>query len=355
MRSARAARWAGVGLVAIVAGSTSVHGEIARRGVDDSETIARAQRQEALRRVESDRPAYAASVAARWEESARDAGRWDASFPSDLAGALATLPPESLLAAGEAPSFKEMMAVVATGRVPASAEGAEPSSLGDPQDDLVYTPVAPCRLVDTRLARDGALLGGAARTFDVDGGSFAGQGGSATGCGIPFAVAAAVTMTIVAVEPAAPGYLTAWGLGPQPTSSVLNYAAKDVIANTAIVPVAPGGGNDFALFSLATTHVVVDVLGYYARPIATRLECTNVVSDVVSVPVDVWTPVDAFCSPGWRATGGGYDTSESPSRFRGVSVTSVNQLNGWRTWVDNQTDGPREIVTTVRCCRVPGR
>jgi hypothetical protein len=248
-----------------------------------------------------------------------------------------------------------MMAVVATGRAPGAAEGAAPSSLGDPQDDLVYTPVTPCRIVDTRLAADGALVGGAARTFDVDGANLAAQGGSATGCGIPFAVAAAVTMTVVAVNPAAPGHLTAWGLGPQPTSSILNYAGKDVIADTATIPVAPGGGNDFALFSLATTHVVVDVLGYFARPIATRLECNNMNSDVVSVPVDVWTPVDAFCGPGRTATGGGYDAPESPSRFRGVSVTSVNFLNGWRTWVDNQTDGPRDIVTTVRCCRVPGR
>jgi hypothetical protein len=353
MRSARAARWAVVCFVVVMAvGGRAASAQTAARPADGQEAASRALRHERLRQVETDKAAYAAAIVARWEDSAREAGRVDDRSARDLRDALARLDAETLLAAGEASSYKAVMALVATGR---ATESPEPDSLGDPQDDLVYTPLTPCRIVDTRLAADGALAGGTARTFDVDGGSLAVQGGSATGCGIPFAVAAAVTMTIVAVEPAAPGYLTAWGLGPQPTTSALNYAANDVIADTAIIPVAPGGGNDFALFSLATTHLVVDVLGYYARPIATRLECTNVASDVVAVPVDVWTPVDAFCQPGRTATGGGYDTPETPARFRGVSVTSVNFLNGWRTWVDNQTDGPREIVTTVRCCRVPGR
>jgi hypothetical protein len=117
-------------------------------------------------------------------------------------------------------------------------------------------------------------------------------------------------MTIVAVQPAGGGHLAAWGLGPRPTpSSVLNYAANDVVANTAIIPVVPGGGNDFTLFSLATTHVVVDVLGYFAASNATRLDCMTMPSDVVAVPVNEVTAVDAICPAGRAATGGGYDTA----------------------------------------------
>src|SRR5262249_18544463 len=232
--------------------------QTAVRPADGQEAASRALRQETLREIETDKTAYAAAIVARWEDSAREAGRFDERSSRDLRDALARLDAETLAAAGAASSYKAVMALVATGR---TTESPGTNSLGDPQDDVVYTPVTPCRIVDTRLAADGALAGGTARTFDVDGTNLAVQGGSGTGCGIPFRVAAAVTMTIVAVEPAAPGYLTAWGLGPQPTSSVLNYAAKDVIANTAIIPVAPGGGNDFALFTLATTDVVVDVLG----------------------------------------------------------------------------------------------
>ena len=85
-----------------------------------------------------------------------------------------------------------------------------PSALGESFRDLVYTPVTPCRIVDTRAAVAGALAGGVVRLFDADGSSFTAQGGGSTGCGIPLGVAQAVTMTIVAVLPAGPGHLTAW-------------------------------------------------------------------------------------------------------------------------------------------------
>jgi hypothetical protein len=181
------------------------------------------------------------------------------------------------------------------------------------------------------------------------------QGGSVVGCGIPLAVAQAVEMTIVAVQPASDGFLTAWGLTEQPKTSVLNYAAKDVIANTAIIPVVPGGGPDFALFSLATTHVVVDVLGFFAASNATRLDCTTVQSDVVAVPVNELTVVDVTCPPGRAATGGGHDVAEATIAFPDLFTTSNPLANGWRTVVENHTSGPRNIQTFARCCRVPGR
>jgi hypothetical protein len=309
---------------------------------------------ETFQQVQSDKAGYAAAIVARWEESAREAGRWDKSFRVDLLESLMKLQPENLLAAGEAPSYAAMMTVLATGRTEPKVHEPVPSTLGDNFRDLVYTPVAPCRIVDTR-AGGGALAGGAVRLFEVDSGDLSAQGGSSTGCGIPLGVAQAVEMTIVAVLPAGSGYLTAWALGPQPTSSVLNYSAKDVIANTAIIPVVPGGGPDFALFSLATTDVVVDVLGYFAASSATRPDCTTVQSEVVAVPVNILTNVDAFCGPGRASTGGGYDISEATIAFPGLFVTTSPLAGGWRTLVENHTGEPRNIVTLVRCCRISGR
>jgi hypothetical protein len=319
-------------------------------------TIRGTERQEKIWQVLGNKAAYAAAIVARWEGAAREAGRWDESYPADLLESLVKLDPENLLAAGEASSYQAMMTVLATGRAEPAVDGPVPGSLGQNFQDLVYTPVAPCRIVDTRTAVAGALAAGVARTFDVDGSNLGEQGGKATGCGIPLAVAQAVTMTIVAVQPANRGYLTAWGLGERPTpSSVLNYAANDVVANTAIVPVVPGGGDDFTLFSLATTHVVVDVLGYFAASNATRLDCTTVPSDIVAVPVDEITAVDASCPPGREATGGGYDIAEGTIAFTGLFMTSNPLANGWRTLVENHTGGPRAILTFARCCRIPGR
>ena len=357
MKTAHAGRVARAAFAfVLMTGSPNVFGQSAPGVRDEAEGIQRTQGQRKIQQVLADKAGYAAGIVARWEESAREAGRWDRNTSGDLLESLMKLNPEDLLAAGEASSYQAMMTVLATGRAEPTIEGPVPSSLGQNFQDLVYTPVTPCRIVDTRIAAEGPLAAGAARTFDVDSSNLVEQGGSATGCGIPLAVAQAVTMTIVAVQPAGRGHLAAWGLGQRPTpSSVLNYAANDVVANTAIIPVVPGGGNDFTLFSLATTHVVVDVLGYFAASSATRLDCVTVQSDVVAVPVNLLLQVDAICGPGRTATGGGYDVSEATIAFPGLFVTSSPLANGWRTLVENHTGGPRSILTFARCCRVPGR
>jgi hypothetical protein len=81
----------------------------------------------------------------------------------------------------------------------------------------------------------------------------------------------------------------------------------------------------------------------------------TVSSDVAAVPVNELTAVDALCPAGRAATGGGYDTAESTIAFPGLFMTSTPLANGWRTVVENQTGGPRDILTFARCCRVPGR
>jgi hypothetical protein len=357
MKTAHARRLAAAALaLVVVTGSRDVFGQTTPGARGGDEAIRPAERQHEVQQVLRDRAGYAAAIVARWEDSAREAGRWNESYAVDLLQSLMKLDPENLLAAGEASSYQGLMAVLATGHSEPTVEASSPTSLGQSFQDLVYTPVTPCRIVDTRRAADGALLAGVARTFDVDGGNLAGQGGNATGCGIPLAVAQAVTMTIVAVQPAGRGSLAAWGPGPQPTpSGVLAYAAQDVVANTAIIPVVPGGGNDFTLYSTAATQVVVDVLGYFAASTATRLDCTTQSSDVVAVPVNELTAVDAICPAGRAATGGGYDTAEATIAFPGLFMTSSPLANGWRTVVENHTNAPRSILTFARCCRVPGR
>jgi hypothetical protein len=153
--------------------------------------------------------------------------------------------------------------IKATAKSPADLQ---PSLLGDFSRDNVYTAVTPCRIVDTRLA-GGQFAGNVARAYDVDGSNLGGQGGSTSGCGIPFGVAASAAMTITVTGTTGPGYITAWGLGTQPLSSVLNYAAGDTVANTTIVPVVPGVGNDFSIYSSSgNPHVIIDVVGYFAAP-----------------------------------------------------------------------------------------
>src|SRR5262245_13865976 len=101
--------------------------------------------------------------------------------------------------------------------------GVGPLSLGDSGADLVYTPVAPCRIIDTRLA-GGAVTPGANRNFFATGSGFSAQGGAAGSCGVPFGPSAAVVINFVAVGPAGPGDIRAFPFGsPVPKASIINY------------------------------------------------------------------------------------------------------------------------------------
>ncbi len=122
-----------------------------------------------------------------------------------------------------------------------------------------YTGVLPQRLVDTRQA---APVGaGSSLIVPVT-----------RRAGVPFAGVAAVTLNLTATDPTGPGYLTAYPCGGSPPlASNLNYVAGQTVANA--VTVAVGAGGAVCVFSLAVSHVVVDVTGWYSDstgPIAAR-------------------------------------------------------------------------------------
>lgn len=348
----------------VVVAVSSASGQQTQRPADRQAAAVRAQHDQKIQQINGDKSGYALGIVLKWEADARVLGRWNETYAIDLHSSLMQLDAEKLLAAGEATTYKGMMQVLATGRpeapVPPDQIGEPPitQALGDVGADLVYTPLAPCRIGDTRFG-GGAIAGNTSRGFDMDGSNLAMQGGSATGCAIPLGVARAIAVTITVTEPQGPGYFTAWASGARPTISALNYATGQTIANTTIVPTIPGAGNDFNLYSFATAQAVLDVVGYFAAPVATALDCSLVSSAVTAVAHNVWTSIDASCPAGRTATGGGYDTPEGTLGYPGVWVTSlpgaVYGFNGWRTWVDNQTGGNRSIQTFAVCCRVPGR
>jgi hypothetical protein len=324
-----------------------------------------------LQQAANDKPNFAARIVNKWEADARASGKYDANYTTDMQAALMKLQPANLVAAGDAASYSAVLkilrngapipntalALTAAGDATAATAPVANAGLGDFGDNLVYTPINPCRIVDTRNA-GGNIPGGTSRSFDVDNTtSFAFQGGKNGPCGIPYGVASAVEMTITSTNAAAVGYFSAWAVGAvQPLASILNYSPGVNIADTVIVPVLPGAGNDFFVFSSATSDVVIDVLGYFAAPVATPLNCTQVTSGNTATAVNTWTAIDAVCPSGFSATGGGWSTPEGSLGYPGVWLFSLpNGDNAWRTWVDNQTNGSRQIATWAQCCQLPGR
>ncbi len=174
-------------------------------------------------------------------------------------------------------------------------------AIGDAESELLFVPVSPCRILDTRLA-GGALTPGVIRSFEVVGtANFAGQGGNAAGCGVPqgaaFPLAASVVVNFVAVGPAGPGHLEAWEFGqPIPTASVINYANVPGlnIANGVVVPIAGVSSVDKDMHiraNVSGTHVVADVTGYFTRfpneEFQGNLKSTVAQNDVTQNPIDL--------------------------------------------------------------------
>ena len=197
--------------VVMVAGFAQTY----RGARDPQEALAVSQHQAALQEVTRNPQGAAAEIVRRWENTAMERGRWDERFAEDLYNALLKMQPDNLLAVYKAASFDDLLSVLATGRpVPTLKPGEidtmiDPAALGDVSLDLVFTPVAPCRIVDTRNA-GGLIAANTFRAFDVDDSNFADQGGYAGSCGIPFGVPRAVVMSIAVTSTQGFGWLTAW-------------------------------------------------------------------------------------------------------------------------------------------------
>jgi len=119
---------------------------------------------------------------------------------------------------------------------------------------LLFIPVTPCRIVDTRNAVGAfggpELAGGAARTFDIP----------QSGCGIPStAVAYSLNATVVPIHEL--NFLTMWPTGQtQPNVSTLNSDGR-VKANAAITPAGTNGG--VSVFASDATQLILDIDGYF--------------------------------------------------------------------------------------------
>ena len=144
-----------------------------------------------------------------------------------------------------------------------------------------YTAYGPVRILDTR-----AGLGAAKAPVAADGTlKLQVTGAGTSGNTIPTGITA-VALNITVVSPTANGVLTVWGdeaqngasVG-QPSTSNLNFQAKQNVPNLVIVPVGANGVVDFYNGSNGDTQVLADVAGYFSE--------TNAGRDVPITPVRI--------------------------------------------------------------------
>lgn len=261
-----------------------------------------------------------------------------------------------LLAASVAGSLEGLRKVLVsslTGSAPAPARFGI-LALGDTNADLVYTPVVPCRIVDTRNA-GGVFTAGETRNYHahLTSGTFAAQGGAASNCGIP-ANPAAAALNLTIVSGGGVGFLTAWPYNTSlPLASTLDYfASGEIVANGALVPLCqPSCAADFSVYVSGSVDLIIDIVGYFAMPIATALQCTQVVSANTAIAVSSDTLVALpGCTAGYTRTGANCSgPANTPSGYLVETNTTgclFRNLSAVATY---------NATATSTCCRIPGR
>jgi hypothetical protein len=317
------------------------------------------QMEETLRsaEIEANRAAFVAGLVERWagEATARGMDKFKEGAPARLSA----MSGKELYRLSRYANTLDDFTKVAFG-------GGRISVIGDITQDLVFFPVEPCRLLDTRPAAGatGAYLGpfppNTQVAFSVND-TLGPQGGNALGCGIPTADPAALAVTITAANPSGPGNLRSFATGGAvPLAAMLNYTTGVSISTGAITASCSSGACSDELTvrneGLGTTHIVVDVTGYFHAPIDTPLECQTVSSRSTILANNFGAFDSPACPAEHTLTGGGIDTNFSTAE---IWVYRSSPNTGNTAWTCEArslfgSDWPFFDCYAV-CCKIPGR
>jgi hypothetical protein len=246
------------------------------------------------------------------------------------------------------------------------------AQLGSSSSDLVFTPVTPCRILDTRNpgVKSGILVAGTVRSFWGKNATFASQGGSATNCNtLNTTNEAAILVNFTVVTPVTGGYITAFPAdvldANKPLAATVNFTAGSVVGNNATIKLnQTGTGDDFKIYSTSNVHVVADVVGYYSKPMSQgSIECQTQ-RGAVLVLANSSNTADKLCNdpssppvpvPPLTMTGGGCDfDAYGPSLVLSKSTPNLDNT-GWFCRWQNATATDITAFVYARCCRIPGR
>lgn len=235
-----------------------------------AEQQAEQARVEAVSAISANRDSAIADLVSQWSTDAAalgyDATAWAADFTAALQGASDA----QLYEIENASSYSGVNAILQGRSAPASLEGVVGAdALGDTYADLLYTPVTPCRVLDTRFGTGsyaGPIPAGSVRNYYVSGSNalLTPQGHTAgTGCpstkGDPVAIAANFT-----VVPTSSGHIRVYPyLAVLPTASFLNFQPGANLANAGIITTCYNCGYDLNIYNSVSVNYLADVMGYF--------------------------------------------------------------------------------------------
>lgn len=308
----------------------------------------------------SERGRLVHQIVMKWGNHVQEAYRADVrNWTGAMGPTFANAKLDTLQRAANASNFDAMNdLLLADGNVaaPVQASAAKTQitarSLGDAATDLVFVPISPCRLFDTRVA-GGAIAANTVRSFDVTSVSdYSFQGGNASNCngaGAAGSFAAAV-INFTVVTPSGAGYITAFPFGgTQPLAATVNYTAGSIVGNVATVALDQGASaNEVSIYTFAQTHVVGDIIGYFINPQPTALQCVETANtDLVIAAGGTGNSVAPACAAGYTQTSTNCESSTWQMPFVYFQSGTCS--------AQNNSAGNATLRASRTCCRVPGR
>lgn len=329
---------------------------------------------------ETDRRLIAGRILLKWGEyvekvDKHDRRKWAAAlWPSlaqadlvNLQKALQAVTYEGMHNAlhGRRPDDAQIIDRLARGSGSSSMRPFNAKSLGHPSMDLVFNPITPCRIMDTRASGQSPLAANETRWVDAANvaDNFRAQGGDSVNCGLPTSPVA-LAISVTALNNTTTGYLRVfpgYGISTDGSPVSLNVI-NTAVNNDIIVGACPATSctQELKVYSTARTHVAMFVTGYFISPQMTRLDCADIRGEF-SVRTADYAQAHIACPARWTATGGGCSADFPGGRIiydePGIteSDNTTTSLSTWFCGAENNDAVLRNVRISARCCRVPGR
>ncbi len=220
---------------------------------------------------------------------------------------------------------------------PSTALEDKPKAVGDPAIDLVYTPIAPCNLMDTRpgvspVPPEGgpALAAGyGIRVVQVTG-----------RCGIPAGAKAVASLFTVENIPSTGGVVFAGDAGGAGGAVASWSTPANYASGSSLIPLSAAGA--LQLQSAGATQIKIDVNGYFMPPNRNGDGLRVIQTALVNTPISIGGSSQnsiSSTSPGSTVGGGG-----------GVTGAAVASLPPG----DTSTFGPNRIVGNASAATIGG-
>ena len=135
-----------------------------------------------------------------------------------------------------------------------------------PATELGYVPVTLCRIADTRHTH--AIRTGTVRRFHVAGtAGFPTAGGKSGGCGV--AVGATVAaISVTTTSSTGTGHLTVFAAGSARPAGIQSSYRSGANTTTQVNASLDPTTGQVSVYASRQTHVILDVSGYYVKPLA---------------------------------------------------------------------------------------